>query len=138
MDLLIPVVVAVLGSSVLTALVQGWVNRRKTAAEADKTAAEADETVVDAAGAVVQMLRSEVERLGVRVELVERNHEDCQRDLTLAQDHALKAEIDAQRARVIVVELQDRLDRIEASQDFVVSQLDAEIARRGKDKPDGG
>lgn len=119
-------VAAALGGGTLGTLASGWLNRRKTAAEATKTSAEArkidadaDATRADTADHMIGILRAEVDRqaaeiLNLRaiVDAVRKATEECE-----AHRAADRAELAANRAELAQVKaanagMAERLDEL--------------------------
>lgn len=107
-----PWVAAVLGGGTLGTLASGWLNRRKTAADAQKTGAEAHkvEAEADATRAatvqgLIDMLHAELDRYGARVSNLEQQTAQCEADRRAdrALIEQLRAELASVRAELGIV-----------------------------------
>jgi uncharacterized coiled-coil protein SlyX len=67
-EFVLAVIGIVLGSSVVTVFVTGWLNRKKARADTRKSNADADNVVVDTSGDLLKMVRSVYEERIVKLE----------------------------------------------------------------------
>lgn len=103
MDLVVPIIVAVLAGGGVGGLITAWANSRKTGAETERTTVE---TFGSEWRAIVEQLREQVSALAAA-------ERQCRSTLDVALQTVAELRVGAATANAVVTRLGERLDAIE-------------------------